>query len=303
MRSATSTAAAVSAIRTTLRAAACPAFTAPGRPRKRKIATGTVGQSPRAMKTVAPNSPSEIANANPAATPSARRTRGRSISRRPGRGAPSTAAASLSRSSIERRAGARMRTTNVERDERLGDRDEPGGPAELERRLVEGEDEAEAEHDRRGAEREHHERVEPHGARAGDRDGGEPADDERDRGRGRRERERVQDGVPRQDEQRRRLLAEHAVEAEPVAVGVASERRRAPRRERPSHQRQDQRGHDAEPLEPRGRRRTSCSRASGTATPARRSTGRRRRARGDEASWSSDSAAAARRSKRRAAWL
>ena len=72
-----------------------------------------LGQSLRATKTVAPNSPTEIANANPAATPSARSTSGRSTSRQTRAGeAPSTAAASRSCTSIERSAGATMRTTN-----------------------------------------------------------------------------------------------------------------------------------------------------------------------------------------------
>ena len=45
-------------------------------------ATGTVGQSARTRKTVAPNSPSETANASPAATARGRASSGSSISRR-----------------------------------------------------------------------------------------------------------------------------------------------------------------------------------------------------------------------------
>src|SRR5207249_388185 len=71
-RSAVRTAVAVTAISTTQSAAAVSWFSAPGRLRKRKIATGSVGWSLRARNTVAPNSPSAIANARPAATPSGR---------------------------------------------------------------------------------------------------------------------------------------------------------------------------------------------------------------------------------------
>src|SRR5680860_1282723 len=65
------------------------------------------------MNTVAPNSPSEIANAKPAATNAARATMGRSTSRHTRAGeAPSTAADSRRRSSIERSTGVITRTTN-----------------------------------------------------------------------------------------------------------------------------------------------------------------------------------------------
>lgn len=65
------------------------------------------------MNTVAPNSPSETANANPAAISSARRTSGRSTSRQARHGeAPSTAAASRSLSSTARSTGSIVRTTN-----------------------------------------------------------------------------------------------------------------------------------------------------------------------------------------------
>lgn len=65
------------------------------------------------MNTVAPNSPSDTAKANPAATASARRTIGRSTSRHTRHGdAPSTAAASRSRSSTARSTGSMVRITN-----------------------------------------------------------------------------------------------------------------------------------------------------------------------------------------------
>ena len=84
----------------------------PGRPISRKITTGSVGLSGRARKDVAPNSPSETANANPIARPRDRAAIGRSTVRstRPG-AAPSVAAASRSRGSIARSTGSTVRTT------------------------------------------------------------------------------------------------------------------------------------------------------------------------------------------------
>ena len=77
------------------------------------MSTGTVGDVGRTMKSVAPNSPSEIANANPAATSAARATIGKSTSRhtRAG-GAPSIAAASRRRGSMARSTGLITRMTN-----------------------------------------------------------------------------------------------------------------------------------------------------------------------------------------------
>ena len=66
------------------RAKAWPKLSAPGWPSSRSMATGSVGASARAITVVAPNSPSEIANANPADTRTARSTRGRSTSRQTG---------------------------------------------------------------------------------------------------------------------------------------------------------------------------------------------------------------------------
>ena len=78
------------------------------------------------MKMVAPNSPSEIANANPAATSAARATIGRSTSRQHAPGcAPSVAAASRSRGSMERSTGVIDAHDERDRDERLRDRDQP----------------------------------------------------------------------------------------------------------------------------------------------------------------------------------
>lgn len=112
IRSSASSAPAHTSISTVLSAIAWPWLSSPARPRKRATATGRVGLSGRAMKTVAPNSPRDTAKAKPAATSSARRTSGRSTSRHTLSGeAPSTAAASRSRSSTARSTGSMVRTT------------------------------------------------------------------------------------------------------------------------------------------------------------------------------------------------
>ncbi len=99
-------------ISTVLSANAWPMLSAPGRPSSRSIATGTVGASARAITIVAPNSPTEMAKAKPAATSRARRTSGRSTSRQARHGeAPNVAAASRRRGSIDRSTGVMVRTT------------------------------------------------------------------------------------------------------------------------------------------------------------------------------------------------
>ena len=110
---------------------------------------------------MAPNSPSEQAKANPAAASSGFQITGRSTtsSARAGE-APSVAAACRSRSSMPASTGASIRTTSGQRDQRLGDRDQQRRVAQVERRLVEGDQEAEAEGHRRDAERQHEEPVE-----------------------------------------------------------------------------------------------------------------------------------------------
>ena len=186
-RSAARTAAAVDRHRARPQsAAAAPWFSAPGRPRKRKIATGSVGWSLRARKTVAPNSPSAIANARPGRDAERPRASGRSTSRRRAAGdAPSVAAASRSRGSIARSAGATMPDDERRGDERLRDRDEPAAtPRKSSGAVSKRDQEAEAEHHGGGAERQHHERrrASPAGRRAS-ADRREPADHERDRRR------------------------------------------------------------------------------------------------------------------------
>ena len=170
IRSASSTAAAVSAMRTTARAAAYPALTAPGRPRNRKIATGAVGQSPRAMKTVAPNSPREMANAKPAATPK-RAQHERQIDFSPNASRRRAEdGGGLAQALVDRAQGRGDDPDDEGRGhERLGHRDEPGRRAEVERRLVERDHEAEAEHHGGGPQRQHHDDVEPGPRRAGRR--------------------------------------------------------------------------------------------------------------------------------------
>ena len=72
-----------------------------------------VGESGRATNSVAPNSPSDTATAKPNPTVNARSAIGRSTSRHTRLGdAPSTAAASRRRGSIERNAGTTARITN-----------------------------------------------------------------------------------------------------------------------------------------------------------------------------------------------
>ena len=65
-RSTISSAAAVSTMSSVLMAMAMAKVTAPGRPSSRATAIGMVGVSGRAMKSVAPNSPSETAKAKAA---------------------------------------------------------------------------------------------------------------------------------------------------------------------------------------------------------------------------------------------
>ena len=96
----------------TLCAMARPNVSAPGCDRRRKIVMGSVGASGRTMNEVAPNSPSETANAKATPTSAARRTIGRSISRHTRQGAaPSTEAASRRRERTLRISGTAVRTT------------------------------------------------------------------------------------------------------------------------------------------------------------------------------------------------
>ena len=225
-RSAPSTAAVVTAIRTTQSAAAAPWFSAPGRPRKRKIATGSVGWSLRARKTVAPNSPSAIANASPAAIPSGRSASGRSISRR----TPRRRGAERGRDLAQPRIDRPQRRSDQAHDERRGhqrlhDGDDPDRAAEVDRCGVEADHEPVAEHHRRRAEWEHHRDVQPPGGTACDHRGRQAADDERDRRGCGGVTEGVEDRVPGRDEQRRCLLPQRAVEREPDPVGVSNELR------------------------------------------------------------------------------
>ena len=77
------------------------------------MAIGIVGVPLRDRKLVAPNSPSEIAAASPAAATTGRRRCGHVTSRQARAGdAPSVAAASCRRGSMPRSTGSTVRTTN-----------------------------------------------------------------------------------------------------------------------------------------------------------------------------------------------
>ena len=113
------------------------------------------------MNTVAPNSPSDTAKANPAATSSARRTIGRSTSRHTRHGdAPSTAAASRSRPSTARSTGSMVRTTKGTPTSACASGTRIQERPQVQRRLVERDQEAEADGHRGHAERQHQQRVE-----------------------------------------------------------------------------------------------------------------------------------------------
>ena len=173
---------AVNAMRITLAAIAPPKLSGPGlaeQPVHER--PGASGWSGRTMNTVAPNSPSEIANANPAATSAARATIGRSTSRQ-----------TRARRRAERRRGvAQARIDGAQhrchhphderyRDQRLRDRDQPPRAAQVERRVVERDEEPEADGDRGDAEGERHQRVEAAAPRRRERERRAPADDHRD---------------------------------------------------------------------------------------------------------------------------
>src|SRR3972149_3685661 len=124
------------------------------------MASGTVGNSGRATRAVAPNSPREIMKAKVAATRTPRPTSGRSILRMTWRGgAPSAAAACLSRGRMLRRAGDRAANEKRKGDQRGGQGDQDRRRSQVERRAAEGENEAEPEAHRRGAERKHEDGV------------------------------------------------------------------------------------------------------------------------------------------------
>ena len=179
-------ASAVSAIRITLAAIAPPKFERAGlaeQPVDR--ATGSVGWSGRTMKTVAPNSPSEIANANPAATSAARATIGRSTSRQTRAGRRAEHRRGLAQARVD---GAQHRGHHPHderhRDQRLRDRHQTTSDVRRSSGgVVERDEEAEADGHRRDAERERHQRVEA-APRATTRsaNAAAAADDDRDHG-------------------------------------------------------------------------------------------------------------------------
>ena len=270
-RSTRSTALAVSTIRTVLNAKACPVFRGPGRPSSRAMVTGTVGASARAITVVAPNSPSEIANANPAATSTARRTRGRSMAShvRARRGAEHCGRVVEAR--IDRAEHRRHRVHDErERDHGLGDRDEPRAGAQV-HGFIERDEEAEADRDGRGPQRDQQHAVDeprdpPLGA--GQRGRGHPTEHDRDdRGHG-GEADRVGDGLEGRDEEPRARIDPRqrppCRQAVPVAGPEGALDQRGERE--PEEQRQgNEVGADPQPLASTGR-----------ATAAARARGRRR---------------------------
>ena len=261
-------------------------------PSSRATATGSVGLSGRAMKTVAPNSPSETAKAKPAATSSARRTIGRSTSRQ-------------TRQRRRAEHGRRLPQPVVHRpqhrqhgphdeghaDQRLRERHQDPGGAQVQRRLVERDQEAEADGhrgDARAAASAARRSPGP-AARAlpGQRGGGEPADDQGDDGRDER-RTAASSRSPRSAATRK---------VPPSSAGRAPGSRRSRSRrgvERPLHQhrerQQEQHGDDrrgprrAAPTGPRParpargprRRRRAAARSPGAVRSRRARRGSRR---------------------------
>ncbi len=110
---------------------------------------------------MAPNSPSDTANANPLAASSGFHTTGRSTvsSARSGE-APSDAAACRCRSSMPASTGTIVRTTSGSATSACAIGHQQRGVAQVERRLVEGDQEPEAEGHRGDPERQHEEAVE-----------------------------------------------------------------------------------------------------------------------------------------------
>ena len=177
-------------------------------------------RSGRTMNRVAPNSPSEIANANPAATSAARATIGRSTSRQ-------TRARATRRASPRPRAGAgrwragpgsSIRTTNGSAISACAIGTSHHEPRRSSGGVVERDEEPEADGHRRDAERQRHQRRRaPRRRRRRERERGAAADDDRDHGR-RRPRSAASCGSRRTGATNSVLpgvhLAERAVEVE-----------------------------------------------------------------------------------------
>ena len=296
---------------TTASAYACAAFSSPGRPRKRKIATGSVGLSGRARNTVAPNSPSEMANAKPAATASARAD-DREVdlaAHAPGRRAEQRGGLALARVD---RAQRRRHDPHDERDrdERLRDgndpREPPGSRAERRSKAIRNPKPSITADAPSGS------MSEPVEQRASPRESAtanaaSPPTTTRDHGRRCRVDDRVHDRLPRCDEERR----------------TSGRRARGTRRGRSPSPTASERSTSTASGSPRnsastprlptttilsravlGCRSASRSDAEAAARRARRSSRQRDPHRDDDAtSWTSERTAAARRSKRRTAWL
>ena len=102
---------------------------------------------------------------------------GRSIKRKTCSGdAPRTRAAPRTLGEMARTAGSTLRTTNGMRHQRMRQRDQDGGGAQIQRRLVQRDDEAEAERHGAGRQRQHKDRVEPARAAPRQQVGGDQAE-------------------------------------------------------------------------------------------------------------------------------
>ena len=208
-----------SAMRTTQSAIAVPTFSAPGRPRKRKIATGTrrpVGLRDEDRRAELADGDRERERRRDGER--ARQQRQLDLASHPARGrAEHRGGVGQARVTGAERGGERA-DDERRRDERLGERHDRDGRAEVERRVGEGEQEAEPQHHRGGAERQHQQRVERRAPRRATANAaGTPTASAISGGR-RREEERVDDGMPRRHEQRRRLVEQRREVVEAVAV-------------------------------------------------------------------------------------
>ena len=201
------------------------------------MAMGIVSLPTRVRKLVAPNSPSEMAKAKPAPATSARRRNGRSTSRQTRGGeAPSVAAASRRRGSMERSVGSTARTTNGTATTAWAMGMRTHEPRRSSGAAVDGDEQAEADGDGRRPERQHQPGVEQRAAPAGGGDG-----DRRARRRGRRRRPwRARRSAARCATAVERVGDRTAGRARPGAAPRAAPRRQAVARRRRAKRAGDQ---------------------------------------------------------------
>ena len=304
-RSSADTTTIVAAARITASAYPWAWSTAPVRPSSRSIAIGIVSCPLRDRKLVAPNSPSEIAAARPAATTTGRRRCGTRTSRHARSGdAPSVAAASSRLASTPAEHGEHRAHDERGRDERVADRDEPPRGPPVDRLDVERDEHAEPDRDRRRARSAASSPVSSsrpsRPAAAIATDASVPIDD--------RERRRHDHRLQRRAERRQRVdpgrqarvAPRHPTEAAPRGQRVAvAEPQRAldegSQRGR-GHDRRDDDGRPHEPALPRRRRALPAARHAepeGSAVPALHRRRDRHRRRPPRASCNTVSVAAA----------